>query len=231
MKRLNIDMPCICLTLLTLSNVVRSEESKPVVGAGTVTAAVQQKGIVRIIARLTAQLSDLKTTSSEFLNVSVLSVTNAMRAAGVADVKQLDHLPFVVLEVNEAQLAALLRTGQIAAVQLDEPVPANLAESGPLIGAPQAWAAGARGAGWAIAILDTGVQTDHPFIAGRIVAEACFSTTNAGNPLPLFVRTAAVRSWELVPEPTARLLDATTARTWLALLLDVHTPVDRPLAE
>src|SRR4051812_12117939 len=51
----------------------------------------------------------------------------------------------------------------------------QLAESVPLIHGPEAQAAGATGAGWGVAILDTGVEATHPFFGGRVVAEACFS--------------------------------------------------------
>ena len=55
--------------------------------------------------------------------------------------------------------------------------PPNLLESIPLIGADVSSAAGHTGAGWTVAILDTGVDGDHPFLAGKVVAEACYSTT------------------------------------------------------
>ncbi|HEX5690978.1 MAG TPA: S8 family serine peptidase, partial [Roseiflexaceae bacterium] len=44
-----------------------------------------------------------------------------------------------------------------------------------LIGAPAAWSNGYSGAGQTIVILDTGVDTTHPFLANKVVAEACFS--------------------------------------------------------
>ena len=37
------------------------------------------------------------------------------------------------------------------------------------------WSAGYDGTGWTIVVLDTGMQTTHPFLGGRVVAEACFS--------------------------------------------------------
>ncbi len=51
--------------------------------------------------------------------------------------------------------------------------------SNAIIGAPAAWASGYDGSGWSVDILDSGVQTNHPFLAGKVVAEACFSTTSA----------------------------------------------------
>ena len=53
-------------------------------------------------------------------------------------------------------------------------------QSLPLIGQPTAYTNGATGAGWAVAVLDTGVQANHEFLSGKVVAEACFSNA-AGN--------------------------------------------------
>lgn len=55
----------------------------------------------------------------------------------------------------------------------------TLAQSVQLIGGPQAYGAGATGLGQTVAILDTGVAKTHPFLSGKVVSEACFSTTDA----------------------------------------------------
>jgi subtilisin family serine protease len=55
----------------------------------------------------------------------------------------------------------------------------SLAESTALIGATSAWASGYAGVGQVVAILDTGVDKTHPFLSGKVVSEACYSTTDA----------------------------------------------------
>jgi subtilisin family serine protease len=59
-------------------------------------------------------------------------------------------------------------------LSLDEKVEVTLDQSVPQIRAPQAWDAGYDGTGVRIAVLDTGIDADHPDVAGKIAASRSF---------------------------------------------------------
>lgn len=89
------------------------------------------------------------------------------------------YIPYVALTVDEAGLEALLDSPLVTSVHEDSLSAPLLDSSIPVIGADDVWAAGYDGSGWAIAVLDTGIQWDHEFFGGisssRVISEACYS--------------------------------------------------------
>lgn len=138
------------------------------------TAKAEEQGSVRVIVRLNAQPAQASIRSAQS------TAMKAFRAAGAEEVAVLSpRLPYIVAEVSAQELAAMYANPQFGEWSEDRIAYPTLAQSGPLVQAPQLWEAGGRGKGQAVAILDTGVDRTHPFLAGRVAVEACFSTTSA----------------------------------------------------
>jgi subtilisin family serine protease len=86
-------------------------------------------------------------------------------------------VPFVAVEVPAGAVDDLEASPAAVEVLPDAFATIADAESTPLVGATATHAAGFDGAGQSIAVLDTGVDSSHPFLAGKVVAEACYSIT------------------------------------------------------
>lgn len=102
-----------------------------------------------------------------------------LSADSVAAAKRYDSLPFIALSVGAGDLEALANMPEVTDIREDRLNKPTLSESVPLINADDNWSAGYGGTGWAVAVLDTGVAKSHPFLSGKIAAEACFSTSDS----------------------------------------------------
>jgi subtilisin family serine protease len=108
----------------------------------------------------------------------IQSVISRLPPAARARARGYATIPFFAAEVDPIALLQLEQDPDVTTIEEDAPVPPTLAESTSVVGATTAWSAGYTGAGWSVAILDTGVDKSHAFLGGRIVSEACYS--NAG---------------------------------------------------
>ncbi|HEX8249026.1 MAG TPA: S8 family serine peptidase [Pyrinomonadaceae bacterium] len=127
------------------------------------------------LAAQNRQRSEIKRAQNAFL--ADLSGYN------VGGIKRFEFIPFVAAEVNAAALEKIKASPLIVSIHEDRLVQPSLAESTVVVGAAGGMANGYSGSGQAIAILDTGVDKNHSYFAGgKVVSEACYSTTTGTNP-------------------------------------------------
>ncbi|MFI8521553.1 S8 family peptidase [Streptomyces sp. NPDC085481] len=91
----------------------------------------------------------------------------------------LSTVPVTTLRVDKAGLEQLAAQPGVVSVTEDVAASPALDSTIPVIGADKTIAASRTGAGTAVAVIDTGVAVHHPFLGGRVIAEACFSTNDA----------------------------------------------------
>jgi subtilisin family serine protease len=112
----------------------------------------------------------------ELIKLAQANLLDEMIGYDPQSIKLYEYIPYLAVRVNPAGLAWLNGSDNVIDIEEDLISRVDLAESVKLIGGPEAWAAGYGGAGQTIAIVDTGVDKDHPLLKGKVVAEACYST-------------------------------------------------------
>ena len=106
------------------------------------------------------------------------------RRGGATQIRAFDVLPYVALRGDGGTLRALGRNPHVLRVSEDVAEPPSLASSLPVINGDDVQSLGFTGAGRTVAILDSGIDADHPFFQDnngtpantRILSQACYST-------------------------------------------------------
>ena len=160
-------------------------EGRPGASGLACAGKVPCSGDVRVIVGLAIPF----TVEGELTAAERASQQSAIRAAqqsllarlpagSFSDPNPYRRIPFMGLVVDKVGLAHLLQDPGVSNLEEERTAQPSLNASIPLIRADVAHGLGCSGAGQAVAVLDSGVDTTHPFFAGTAVpAEACFSRT------------------------------------------------------
>lgn len=160
-------------------------------------AAAGSTGTVPVIVSLKPPSSGALTPAARAKGFGTARSGLLARFGGTAKVRGLkapEGAPFVALHATRAQLAALRSSTEATLVAPDRSVAEPATSSyGSVAGQqlPAQWdytkiradwanTNGWTGSGQKIAIIDTGVDRTNPYLSGRVVNEACFSTNTNG---------------------------------------------------
>jgi subtilisin family serine protease len=112
-------------------------------------------------------------------------VINALNNIGtpITNLKVYETIPYLAMAVDAGGLLALQLNPYVTGVAEDRLTRVSTSSANTVVNAPAAWSAGYTGTGYAVAILDTGVDFTHPALSSKNLnggaAEACFTTNFA----------------------------------------------------
>lgn len=195
----------LCVVFLRASNTADAQPRR-VFDPFTTTADInvlraeaEQSGTLRVIVGVqtgghaTRSLDMLSSQFSAAADVQRQQIIRGMQTQVIADLSAsgghlvpqvlFDYIPYMTLEVDARALDALARNPFVTSIENDALSHVDMNSSAAVIGASGAggaWAKGYTGAGYAVAVLDTGVDKSHPHLSTRVVSEACYNVINAG---------------------------------------------------
>jgi subtilisin family serine protease len=158
-------------------------------GYASLATKAQRVGSVRTIVQVQAAFTTEPALSKSQAVEQRSAISRAqdgvmaeLSAAGLkpVDAYKYKYIPFMAMTVDAPTLDTLLASPGVVSVTEDVPEYAIQTPgwSMPVIGATTMHTAGISGTAVSVAVLDTGVDKAHPYLAGAVVSEACYSTTD-----------------------------------------------------
>ena len=108
-------------------------------------------------------------------------VLDRIQGLNVRNITRLRFHPYIAMTIDAVVLRQLLADPEVTSISEDGIIFPLLVDTVAIARASNAWAEGFHGAGQTIAVIDSGLDSTHPFFAGKVVGEACFSNPGAGS--------------------------------------------------
>lgn len=138
--------------------------------------------LLRVIAKGAVTPTSINTLGVKNATTEAVDgLVSAAAAAGGRNIQRIGSTDLIVLEITRSDLESLLSTGRVSFVQPDDADSPSLDSALPVVRGAQAHAAGAAGLGQTVVVLDTGSEAGHFLFGGRVIDEACFSSTTASS--------------------------------------------------
>lgn len=169
--------PLLSLTLLSALLLGRTSVAAEVDPAIWADLAAQGKTRIIVDLRIEDMVDRSAAAQAEHIQSAQQDLLDALDKQRITVRQRYQLIPAVALEVDETSLRAIAARRDVVAIEADVGGVGHgitVDESLDLNGVTPLLSVGADGSGMKVAVLDSGIDTDHPDFAGRIVAQACF---------------------------------------------------------
>ncbi len=147
----------------------------------------KRNGMVSVIVALKAPNLDRAQTSGwrnlgDYIQEVQLQAKQELGWVNFNDLVEFKHAPAMAMSVTPQRLQELRQSSSVETIIEDIPVELFLSKSIPLIGATTSKLSIAKtktvqqGKGKAVVIIDSGVDSNHPYLKGRVIAESCITS-------------------------------------------------------
>jgi subtilisin family serine protease len=165
----------VCAGLLLVAAAATAEPLRALEGAvarGVLDADVldtlRAQGEARILAVFEPQADSPASARPDAARASLAGLS------GFRPGRRFESVPVLHGHLDAAALAALVADPHVVRVSLDARVEAQLLQTLPLVGLDLMRAGGFTGSGATVAVIDTGVDLDHPDLIGSVIDEYCY---------------------------------------------------------
>lgn len=151
---------------------------------GRLLAESQDAGMTRVLvefetgtasARLGRRSPAFDAARAREIATARENLRGTFRSSGARVLREFATVPWIAVEVDTATLRQLALTPGVRRLTEDRLSRPLLRETATIVGAPEAEAMGFDGRGWSVAVIDTGIESGHVFLEGRVLDEVCFS--------------------------------------------------------
>lgn len=160
----------------------------PVIGDEVITTLNQYSEVSVAVAlyptRVSLSIHDIEKYNLEISDLQQ-SVLDELDPSGYSLIHHFKSVPGFALRIKSTHvLYHLASLPEVRRIDLDVGGEGGLNDSRPLINADQAHSQGFTGLDRIVAVLDSGIDSDHPDLAGALVDEHCFSYTPSNGGCP-----------------------------------------------
>jgi len=156
---------------------------QPRVAAEVVGVLARQERVRVVVAFATPPASGGAAAGEERRLRIAATGDRILRAVGETDFRvrrRFASVRALAGDVTSEGLERLLERREVLRIDLDAPGTGSLAQSLPVTNLDDVKGGGFTGAGVTVAVIDSGVDGDHPDFTGALVAEACFCSGGGG---------------------------------------------------